>query len=127
MSSDVTLPNRANCILRQHRAAAKQLPEPGDTWLAREVPAELKSALRQFATSTIVDVVDRTDACPGGDSRRVYETRPAAYRAAQALERRGVLPCGHSGFRNIDGELFACSSDDCDATHDRATIAEVFG
>jgi len=43
------------------------------------------------------------------------------------LEQDNTLPCGHTGFKNLGGGEYTCSTESCEVRYSRGEVAEVFG
>lgn len=55
-----------------------------------------------------------------------YKTPAETHAAIQAeLERRRLLPCGHTGISNRGNDTYTCGYEHCDAVHDRDVVEEV--
>lgn len=110
-------------LLRANQAAAKALPEPGETWVTDDVADELAHRIRKFVFSGAVRTVGYANRDTGA---REYETTQEAYATAQRIN-PPTAPCGHTGVRNLGDGIYSCCYDGCDETFGVDVAEEVLG
>lgn len=54
--------------------------------------------------------------------RRRYRLTAEAKRALDTYEPEFLMPCGHRGFVNVDGDRFMCSFKECNEIHSRCEV-----
>lgn len=116
------IPGTNRCELYRLAPEIVLLPEPPEGF-------SLAEAKRLGADSLNGQMMGKSDlfrytgkSAPGSD-QKLWQVSRAAYAAAQEIENRdGLLPCGHSGFKNIgDGQL-ECKR--CGEVHDRSEVTD---
>lgn len=100
-----------------------ELPAPEETWLKRDLPAAMQDA-GLLVKCQQSGIIHRAGHDPETNVSE-WRTDPQAYAQIQArAENRdddGLLPCGHTGFRNPrDAEGIECNA--CGTVHDPEVI-----
>ncbi len=122
-------PKRIDCnSLAKWYNVLASLPEPPETFTVEDVADGLFRQAVSMHRDDWLDVVEvETVPNPDGqDSKRQrYRIAAAVFEAFSEFEPGLELPCGHSGFRNLN-HRYTCQAEWCDCTFSRSVIEEVF-
>lgn len=140
------LPKRIQGWIRGNAHLAAKLPVHPVAWMISDgdivevvegdvnpdetITVDISRGERSELPDEIVEMVGVVGIDHRGNHRhvQVYQTREGARAYTNSiLAGRDLLPCGHSGFRNLGDGEFTCAQDGCNAQYNRDTIEEVFG
>jgi len=133
--STTTINSAAHSYIRSNPDlfAAVYQPEP---FHLVDLPVDLRTASAHIKRMQQVGIVRRVGRDPHHSEQwgkgTSYRSEWAFTDKGEAviqemLEDRDTLPCGHGGVENLGGGEYRCGYDDCDAVHDRATVAAYLG
>ena len=113
-------------FLQKYGDIVRQLPEPGEKWLARDVDIDnIEFRMKALRINGAVEKVGRKYYESAGDYVNYWQTCPHLYRLAHtdthSRNDSGILPCGHDAIRNergVDG--ITCGV--CEEVHDRSEV-----
>ncbi|WP_226479123.1 hypothetical protein [Natrinema amylolyticum] len=112
-------------FIRRNATLLAELPEPGEHWLAEQIPDELANQLIGLENKEIVTSVKRVTSSKWKKPRCLWETKPDAYQqihdVLEGTDRDGLLPCGHSAIKNERG-VDGISCGVCEEVHDRDDV-----
>jgi hypothetical protein len=124
--------------VKTHINALAKLPAPDETFTSDELTGALTA--QGLKKNDVIEAVGRTRreyANEDGGSHRDVKTwklTTAGHAQIEAVldgEYSNKLPCSgtapHPGFRNTGNGEYECTTDGCEAVHDRETIERVFG
>lgn len=118
--------NAQRGFLHRYGDIIRELPEPGEEWLARDSGIDnIESYLTQFRQNGAVKKVGETYAENCGSYIGIWKTSAHVYQLAHSPAHTrgdtGILPCGHDAIRNergVDG--ITCGV--CGTVHDRSEV-----
>jgi hypothetical protein len=124
--------------VKSNIAALAKLPAPDETFTSDALTGDVTAqSLKKYSVITAVGRTRREYDNENGGGHRdvtVWKLTAAGHAQIQAVldgEYSNKLPCSdaapHTGFTNIGDGKYECTTEGCEAVHDRETIERVFG
>ncbi len=126
-SEDYTNPNYQRTV-QYADFIVEECKPPDETFDASDIGQWAVGNLRALQTDGLIEAVgERTHTWGTGDTSiiNVYRINPAVFSDAQDIvkERSAYLPCGHSGFKNLNGDTYVCGYDHCTEQYSREDVS----